>query len=94
MTSTDTLLARMRHHPQGMRYADVVKVCETFFGPPRQSGGSHVIFKTPWPGDPRVNLQNDHGKAKAYQVRQVLLAIDKLLTANTFQANPASDQDT
>jgi hypothetical protein len=26
----------------------------------------------------RVNIQNDKGKAKAYQVRQVLLAIDKL----------------
>ena len=35
------------------------------------------MFRTPWPGDPRVNIQNDHGKAKAYQVRQVLVAIDK-----------------
>jgi len=25
-----------------------------------------------------VNIQNDKGKAKAYQVRQVLLAIDKM----------------
>jgi CHASE3 domain sensor protein len=25
----------------------------------------------------RVNIQNDKGKAKAYQVRQVLKAIDK-----------------
>jgi hypothetical protein len=25
-----------------------------------------------------VNIQNDKGKAKAYQVRQVLAAIDKL----------------
>ena len=36
------------------------------------------IFKTPWPGDPRVNIQNNKGRAKAYQVRQVLLAIDRL----------------
>lgn len=35
------------------------------------------MFKTPWLGDPRVNIQNDHGNAKAYQVRQVLAAIDK-----------------
>lgn len=35
------------------------------------------MFKTPWPGDPRVNIQNDKGKAKAHQVRQVLAAIDK-----------------
>jgi predicted HicB family RNase H-like nuclease len=35
------------------------------------------VFNTPWPGDPRVNIQNDKGKAKAYQVRQVLKAIDR-----------------
>lgn len=27
---------------------------------------------------PRVNIQNDHRKAKAYQVRQVIAALDKL----------------
>lgn len=31
----------------------------------------------PWPGDPRVNIQNDHGKAKPYQVHHILTAIDK-----------------
>ena len=36
------------------------------------------MFKTPWPGDPRVNIQSDKGKAKAYQVPQVLKAIDKM----------------
>jgi hypothetical protein len=68
----------MRREPKNIRFIDLLKVCEQLFGKPRQSGGSHVIFKMPWPGDPRVNLQNDKGKAKAYQVRQVLLAIDKL----------------
>jgi len=43
---------------------------------PRQSGSSHCIYKTPWKGDPRINIQNSAGKAKAYQVKQVLLAID------------------
>jgi len=37
-----------------------------------------AVFKTPWPGDPRVNIQESKGKAKPYQVRQVLLAIDKM----------------
>ena len=36
------------------------------------------MYKTPWAGDPRVNVQNSKGKAKAYQVRQVLMAIDRL----------------
>ncbi len=60
-----------------VRFDDLATVCEHYFGPPRTTGGSHAVFKTPWPGDPRVNIQNDHGKAKAYQVRQVLAAIDK-----------------
>lgn len=50
----------------------------SFFGKPRQSGGSHRIYKTPWQGDPRINIQNQKGKAKAYQVKQVLLAIERL----------------
>jgi hypothetical protein len=36
----------------------------------------------PWMGDPRINIQNFQGKAKPYQVRQALSAIDKLLKQN------------
>lgn len=68
----------MRGNPRNVRYADLFKVCEHFYGPARNSGSSHAVFKTPWAGDPRVNIQNDHGKAKEYQVRQVLAAIRKL----------------
>jgi hypothetical protein len=38
------------------------------------SGSSHYILKTPWPRDPRINIQNDKGRAKPHQVRQVLVA--------------------
>jgi hypothetical protein len=69
-------LAHMRTSPQNVRYADLHAVCASFFGPPRQSGSSHAVLRTPWPGDPRVNIQNDRGRAKAYQVRQVLKVID------------------
>jgi hypothetical protein len=78
MTASKKILEQMRREPTNVRFADLRKICEEFFGKPRQSGTSHAIFKTPWPGDPRVNIQNDKNKAKAYQVRQVLLAIDKL----------------
>jgi len=71
-------LEKMKSNPKGVRFNDLRKVCEHYFGKPRQSGTSHCVFKTPWPGDPRVNIQNDKGKAKPYQVRQVLLAIRKL----------------
>jgi hypothetical protein len=72
------MLDGMRRSPQSVRFADLLKVCVDYFGEPRQSGSSHVVFKTPWPGDPRINIQNERGRAKAYQVRQVLKAIDKL----------------
>src|SRR5665811_2155783 len=38
---------------------------------------SHAVFRTSWQGDPRVNIQNDIGKAKPYQVRQVVKVIDR-----------------
>ncbi|MGC5659883.1 toxin HicA [Micromonospora sp. WMMD723] len=67
----------MRTNPQGIAYDDLKRVCERYFGTPRQEGTSHAVFKMPWAGDPRVNIQNDRGKANAYQVRQVLKAIEK-----------------
>lgn len=78
MASIEDIVARMRRNPRGLRFAELVKVCEYFFGPARQSGSSHLVFKTPWQGDPRINIQNSRGKAKPYQVRQVLLAIERL----------------
>lgn len=71
-------LADMRRNPKGVRFADLSRVCDHYFGAPRQSGSSHRVYRTPWPGDPRVNIQEDKGMAKPYQVRQVIKAIEKL----------------
>ena len=68
----------MRARPQNIRFADLSRVCNLYFGEPRQRGTSHCVYKTRWQGDPRVNIQNDKGKAKAYQVKQVLKAIERL----------------
>jgi len=73
-----TILKKMKSNPKRIRFNDLKKVCEHFFGSPRHKGSSHCIYKTPWPGDPRVNIQNKKGKAKPYQVKQVLLAIEKI----------------
>ncbi len=78
-SGTEAILEQMRASPNNIRYADLVAVCGHFFGEPRQTGGSHAVYKMPWIGDPRVNIQKDKsGKAKAYQVKQVLAAIAKL----------------
>ena len=82
MSDIKGVLAKMKRNPKGVRFNDLSKVCEHFFGEPRQAGSSHKVFKTPWQGDPRVNIQNSKGKAKPYQVRQVLQAIERLEVQN------------
>ena len=68
----------MKQNQKNIRFFDLCKVCDHYFGEARQSGSSHRVYKTPWKGDPRVNIQNNKGKAKIYQVKQVLKAIEKL----------------
>jgi len=78
MTKIDDIVIGMKRNPKNVRFVDLCKVCENYFGKPRNRGSSHKIYKTPWQGDPRINIQNHKGKAKAYQVKQVLLALEKL----------------
>ncbi|MDD3845632.1 MAG: hypothetical protein PHC90_04650 [Syntrophorhabdaceae bacterium] len=78
MAGIADIVSQMRLNPNNVRYRDLCLVCDHYFGKARQSSGSHRIYKTPWPGDPRVNIQNEKGRAKVYQVRQALLAIEKL----------------
>ena len=80
------IVAAMRANPAGVRFADLCRVCEHYFGDARQAGSSHRVYRTPWPGDPRVNIQEGKGgKAKAYQVCQVLRAVDKLSGAGNAE---------
>ncbi len=72
------LVAQFKENPKNVKFNDLVKVCNHYFGNPRQSGTSHCIYKTPWQSDPRVNIQNKQGYAKPYQVKQVLAAISKM----------------
>ena len=77
MATVEDIVAEMQIKPKGVRFADLCRVCDHYFGHPRQKGTSHRVYKTPWQGDPRVNIQDDRGKAKAYQVRQVIKAIER-----------------
>lgn len=78
MKKIDELLIAIQKNPKDVRFSDLCRICDHYFGEPRQNKSSHRTYKTPWQGDPRVNIQNKAGKAKAYQVRQVLLVIEKL----------------
>ncbi|KHD10912.1 toxin HicA [Candidatus Thiomargarita nelsonii] len=78
MATISDIIAQMKQNPKEVRFSDLCKVCDHFFGEARQNSTNHRVYKTPWKGDPRVNIQNAKGKAKAYQVKQVLKAIEKI----------------
>ena len=79
MEELSTAIQELRKNPKGVRFAGLAKICDRFFGIPRQRGSSHLVYRTPWPGDPRVNIQEGrNGMAKDYQVRQVIKALERL----------------
>ena len=74
----DAVIQALRNNPAGVRFQELARCCDCFFGEPRQRGTSHRVYRTPWPGDPRVNIQSERGMAKVYQLRQVIRALEKL----------------
>ncbi len=65
------LLEKALRNPQGLRFEEVKKLAQAFgFRMDRVSGSHHIFIKTGIPN--LVNLQNCGGKAKAYQVKQLL----------------------
>ena len=82
MKSITAKLKQFKNNPKDVKFSELCKTCDFYFGDARQSGSSHKVCKKPWRGDPRVNIQNSKGKAKAYQIRQVLKAIERLEVEN------------
>ena len=87
MSKTEKIIEQMRRSPQNVRFDDLAKVCAECLVNPDTS---HKVYKTPWQGDPRVNIQRGKdSNAKAYQVRQALDAIARL----EAEKNEESDND-
>ena len=61
MSKVSDILRQMRQHPQNIRFTDLCNVCDAYFGEARQKSTSHRVYKTPWQGNPRVNIQNAKG---------------------------------
>ena len=69
---------------KNIMFKELIKLCMKYFEGPRIKG-SHHTFKTPWKGDPWINLQKSRGnnkEAKRYQVKQVLQALYKFKELN------------
>jgi hypothetical protein len=78
MSTLTDIIQVMRNNPAGVRFSGLCKVCDHYFGQAKHKSGSHRVYKTRWIGDPRVNIQNNKGMSKAYQVIQVLKAIERM----------------
>lgn len=78
MAKIKKLLRKARQGPQNLRLKDLIKIAETYdFHIDRQKG-SHIIMVHPAYPD-IINLQEaEGGKAKKYQVNQVLRIIEDL----------------
>ena len=74
---SDEIIKELEKSPSDIRFTDLCRICDYYFGEARQKGTSHRVYKTPWQGDPWVNIQEKNGKGKAYQVRQVIKAIKR-----------------
>ena len=90
---TKKIIKDFEENEKHVRFSHLLKICENAFGEYRISG-SHYIFKTPWQGDPRINLQKLKGNfAKPYQVRQVLRALRKLKEIEEQKADKKNEQN-
>lgn len=78
MKNVNQKLKELRNNPKDIKFSELCRICEFYLGKSLQTGTSHRIYKTPWQDDPRVNIQNQKGRATAYQVTQVLKAIERL----------------
>ena len=79
MADIEKLLQSIRKTQKNVKFSKLEKICNHYFGVARQRGTSHVVYKMPWLGDPRVNIQKGkNGEAKPYQIKQVVAAIDKI----------------
>ncbi len=69
------LLEKVRNSPNNIRFKDVCKLAEIFGFTFRGGKGSHRIY-TKKEIVELLNFQNVNGKAKPYQVKQLLKIID------------------
>jgi hypothetical protein len=77
MPDFERLLERARRAPESLRFSELCSLAEGFGWVFARQRGSHVLYKRSG-SIQLMNFQDDSGRAKGYQVRQLLAAIDDL----------------
>lgn len=82
MAKCKKLLEKAKHSPNNLRFNELCKLAECYgWVFDRQNGTSHAIYLHPALGNTSgalMNFQDDSGKAKRGQIRQLLNAIQEL----------------
>lgn len=77
MANCDKLLEKARRSPANLRFDELCQLAECYGFVQARTKGSHRIYKRPgWRGV--LTFQDDKGKAKPYQVRQLLQVIESI----------------
>ena len=70
------LYEEIKRNPNNIRFKKICKIAEVFGFKQRKGKGSHHIFIHPEVNE-LLNFQNVSGKAKPYQVKQLIKIIEK-----------------
>jgi predicted RNA binding protein YcfA (HicA-like mRNA interferase family) len=76
MTKARELLQKAIRSPASLRFEEMVRLAEAFGFRQARQQGSHHIFIRPDVKE-LVNIQDVHGMAKPYQVRQFLKLVER-----------------
>jgi len=76
MTKKKDIYQRLKNNPKNVRFEELCKAAEIFGFKFRGGKGSHRVYVREGIKE-ILNFQNVKGKAKPYQVRQLLKVIDK-----------------
>lgn len=70
------LYLKALNNPKGLRFQEALTLARAFGYALDQIEGSHHILRHPRVGQ-KLNFQPEDGKAKGYQVRQLLAAVEE-----------------
>ena len=70
------LLLRIMNNTKNVQFNDFITVVEAFDFKCTRQEGSHRIYKNTDVAE-LINLQDDNGKAKPYQIKQFLSLVEK-----------------
>jgi hypothetical protein len=78
LSKIEKILKTARGNPQNLRFDDLCYLCEFFGGKLRKNSGSHRVYKRSDNPTFMQSVQNLNGKAKPYQVQQLLNKLEEI----------------